>query len=154
MKKTGIYIAIGSLAVLGITLLTARKVRANRKRRKEEFDKLIAHNNANNQKEIDRLQQQYDAAVKDVKEDVGNVKLGKFAYPSGSYVNIRTSPKVNNGYWNNIKYKHTGQSKKIGLVLKAVPSSEYGDKKTWYLIELDNGGQGYAREDVLTIKNV
>lgn len=152
MKK-GLYITIASLVVLGGTIFTIAKVRKNRAKRKEEFDSLIELNNANNQAAIDELKGQYENALTQQQEDIKGVRQGKFAYPSGSYVNIRTSAKVNNGYINNIKYKHTGQNKKIGMIKKEVPSVEYGDKKTWYMIELEKGGTGYAREDVITVKN-
>jgi len=156
MEKRGIFIAIGSLVVLGATILTAKKIRLNRIKRKKEFDDLIALNNANNQQKIDALEQQYNNAVQEVKEDVKGVTEGKFAHrlTTGSGTNIRTSPYVNNGGINNIKYKHTNKNQKIGLIVRATKSSEYGDKKTWYLINLDRGGSGYAREDGLIIKNI
>ncbi len=157
MKKTGIYIAIGALAVLGATILAAKRVQTNRRKRKEEFDKLIAINNQNNQGKIDALQTQYNNAIQQKEEDIKGVKAGKFAHrlTSGSGTNVRTSPYVNNGGINNIKYKHTSKSKKIGLIIQPTKSSEYGDKKTWYLVKLDNGtGEGYVREDGIIIKNI
>ena len=156
MKKAGIYIAIGALVVLGVTILAAKKSKSNRRKRKEEFDRLIAINNKNNETKKEVLKDQYDNATEDLKLTITSQKEGKFGYPyaSNGYANIRTSPKVNNGYINNLKYKHNGANKKIGMILKQVPSVEYGDKKTWYLIKLEKGGEGYGREDAIQVRNI
>lgn len=102
-------------------------------------------------------------AVDKVLEEVGDVKVGKYAYPKGADVNVRTSAKVDNGgldFRTNFIYKN--YTKRVGLITAVVDSEEYGDKNKWYKVKLDEPKEGwmfdddygYVRADKITVKNL
>ena len=73
--------------------------------------------------------------------------VGKIAYVKGDFVNLRSSPKVDDGGFNwNTGKKVNGKNKVIGKV-KSVVYDTGGNSKKWYQID-----GGYVREDVVTLK--
>jgi hypothetical protein len=95
--------------------------------------------------------------------------VGKSAYiKDKGGVNVRMSPKVNNGSMNNIQNPKNlyrmfkgDENGKIGEVDSSHKSLEYGDKKTWYKIKLIPMPKpysttfqkyGFVREDAITLK--
>ena len=80
----------------------------------------------------------------------------RYVYVKGSYANMRSSAKVNNGWVNNLDGKVSGKNKKIGTFVSAHKSLEYGDKKVWYKVKLLKKLKGksyaYVREDSGYIK--
>ena len=73
--------------------------------------------------------------------------VGKIAYVKGDFVNLRSSPKVDDGGFSRNKgEKVNGKNKVIGKV-KSVVYDTGGNSKKWYQID-----GGYVREDVVTLK--
>jgi|DEB0MinimDraft_10_1074344.scaffolds.fasta_scaffold02741_8 type II secretory pathway pseudopilin PulG len=102
-----------------------------------------------------------ETAVEEVLKEVGDKKVGMFAYPKGKDVNVRSSAKINDGTINNNIYED--YTKRVGLVTAVVDSEEYGDKYKWFKVKLDEPDMnyitpdhfyGYVREDVITLKNI
>ena len=75
---------------------------------------------------------------------------------SGSYANVRSQAKVNNGAINNLLGKVSGKGKVIGTLISSGKSIEYGDKKTWYKVKLSTKlkgrASGYVRSDTANLK--
>jgi len=95
----------------------------------------------------------------EVKPDEIKTTTGKTAYPKGQYVNVRSSPNVDNGWWNNF----------IGKIMKdkVLEGSISGDGYVWYRIGViganlvddkdlgkakKNSTTGYVREDAVILK--
>ena len=80
------------------------------------------------------------------------IVVGDEIYPSGEYVNVRTSAEVNNGYINNILVEIPTPNR-IGIVDSIVVA----DGHTWYNVQMNqeftNENYGWVRADVVT-KNV
>lgn len=169
MNKTT-KIILGSLLTIGIGVgvtLTISKIKKDKKEMKALLQTIEDQKDLSRQ-EKDELKkklanssaQEKEKLKEDLLTDIGNVKVGKFAYPKGATVNVRTTPMVNNGFVNNLIYKDYG--KKVGLILQVVDSTEYGDKHKWYKVRLNepfNGWtmqatEGYVREDNITLKNI
>ena len=73
--------------------------------------------------------------------------VGKIAYVKGDFVNLRSSPKVDDGgFTRNKGEKVNGKNKVIGKV-KSVVYDTGGTSKKWYQIDGE-----YVREDVVTLK--
>ena len=72
--------------------------------------------------------------------------VGKIAYVKGDFVNLRSSPKVDNRFPRNNAGKVEGKNKEIGKV-KAVLDHSGGGSEKWYQID-----SKYVREDVVTLK--
>jgi hypothetical protein len=163
--KTILIISIVTILIGGTVLgiFAGKKKRDKAKKEKEDLLKeieaqknLSAAEKAKLIKDLEaKKEQEVQAAITTTNTNIGNVRVGKFAYPKGSSTNIRYSAYVNNGWVNNIIRENA--KGKLGVVLKVVPSTEYGDKKKWYKIQLTQpyGGYtwGYVREDVITLKN-
>ena len=157
-----VVIAIG--AVITFTSLKSKRI----KEEKEALLKAIEEQKNLTEQQLkdlkDRLENASEAEQLALKEelltDIGNVKVGKFAYPKGVSVNVRTSAKVNNGLVNNLIYEN--YKKKVGVILSVVKSDEYGDKNKWYKVKLTepfdgwtfDATEGYVREDQITVKNM
>ena len=157
-----VVIAIG--AVITFTSLKSKR----RKEEKEALLKAIEEQKNLTEQQLkdlkDRLENASETEQLALKEelltDIGNVKVGKFAYPKGASVNVRTSAKVNNGLVNNLIYEN--YKKKVGIILSVVKSDEYGDKNKWYKVKLTepfdgwtfDATEGYVREDQITVKNM
>jgi type II secretory pathway component PulM len=162
MKTKGII--VGGVVVLALAgagfLLWKQRSEKKKQQEEEEKNKIDqAVSSAVSQAQA-KAQADKDRAVQEVLEDVGGVKIGKFAYPKGANVNVRTEPKVNNGVINNLIYSN--YTKRVGMIDKVVKSKEYGDKKKWYRVKLDEPKNnwfaddniyGYVREDSITVKN-
>ena len=157
-----VVIAIG--AVITFASLKSKRI----KQEKEALLKAIEEQKNLTEQELkelkDRLENASEAEKEVLKEelltDIGNVIVGKYAYPKGASVNVRKSAYVNNGVVNNLIYEN--YKKKVGIILSVVKSDEYGDKKKWYKVKLTepfNGwtfstAEGYVREDQITVKNM
>tara|TARA_E500000305_G_C4004221_1_gene228987 strand:+ start:950 stop:1360 length:411 start_codon:yes stop_codon:yes gene_type:complete len=80
------------------------------------------------------------------------IVVGEEIYPSGEYVNVRSSAEVNNGWFNNIIVEIPTPNR-IGIVDSIVVS----DGHTWYNVQLNqeftNENYGWVRADVVT-KNI
>ena len=80
------------------------------------------------------------------------IVVGDEIYPSGEYVNVRTSAEVNNGYINNILVEIPTPNR-IGIVDSIVVA----DGHTWYNVQMNqeftNENYGWVRADVVT-KNI
>jgi hypothetical protein len=164
-----LVIGIVSVLALGGGLLVWSSVSKKKKEKREsDIQKRIddAVKTANSSSEAKLIEANIRAnaakeeAVDKILEDVGNVTVGKFAYPKDSVVNVRSSAKVDNGAFDNIIYED--YKKKVGLVTAVVASEEYGDKKKWYKVKLTEPDTniitpdhyyGYVREDAITLKN-
>jgi len=160
-QKIILYTFIG-LVVAGAVLGVVGGSKSKKKREAEKaalLKKLEDLNNLSKKEKAELEAQSLEAiqeAVQDINTDIGNVRVGKIAYPKGESTNIRSQAYVNNGWINNIIEEDA--EGKLGNVLKVVNSTEYGDKNMWYQIQLANpiiGGmtKGYVREDVITLKN-
>jgi hypothetical protein len=90
--------------------------------------------------------------------NVNEVVINDIVYPSGTYVNIRTSPYVNNGFISNL-LGTVNSPNPVGSVLQIIISEGH----TWYQVSLsddilvysgtnvqDYQGIGYVRSDVVT----
>ena len=103
---------------------------------------------------------EYQAQLKGVGTSVGkatsSISKSKKVVVSGSYANIRSSAKVNNGTINNLLGKVSGKGTTIGTLMSSGKSIEYGDKKKWYKVKLTNRLKGrtfgYVREDTAKLK--
>lgn len=77
------------------------------------------------------------------------IEIGDNIYPSGTYVNVRYSANVNNGFINNI-IQEVNTPDKIGVVIEILISEGH----TWYkvnLTEFSLGSEnGFVRADVVT----
>ena len=79
------------------------------------------------------------------------IKIDDTIYPIGSYVNVRSSANVNNGYINNI-ITTIDNPNPIGVVTQITISEGH----TWYGVSLNDFplyDVGYVRADVVT-KNI
>ena len=164
--KTQNIIIISSILILGgglaIYLITSKK---RREEKEKDFMKQLQELKNASAQDMEDLKKQLENKSEEEKEeikenlltDIGNVKVGKFAYPKGQYVNVRSQSRVNDGWINN-KISKVSSPNRIGRIDKVVNSMEYGDKNKWYKIKLDKPGagfhSGYAREDVITVKNL
>lgn len=168
-KKTKIIIGVVSTLLIGTGIVLA--IRKSNKLKKEKEDLLRAVEEQKNlsAEELKKLEEKLKGASEEEKEvlteqlmtDIGNVIVGKFAYPKNeSGVNVRTSARVNNGWSNNFIYED--YKKKVGLITAVVNSTEYGDRNKWYKVKLTepfdgwtfDASHGYVREDAVTIKNM
>lgn len=167
-KKTKIIIGVVSTLLIGTGIVLA--IRKSNKLKKEKEDLLRAVEEQKNisAEELKKLEEKLKGASEEEKEvlteqlmtDIGNVKVGKFAYPLDSGTNVRKSAYVNDGWSNNLIYED--YKKKIGLITTVVNSTEYGDKKKWYKVKLTepfdgwtfNADYGYVREDAVIVKNM
>jgi len=78
--------------------------------------------------------------------------IGKVAYVKKDFVNLRTSPKVNDGWISNKAGEIKGTNTKIGKVI-AVKKEVDGGYKNFYQIDMVSYCCRYVREDVVTLKN-
>ena len=80
------------------------------------------------------------------------IVVGDEIYPSGEYVNVRSSAEVNNGWFNNIILE-VSTPNRIGVV----DSKVVAEGHTWYNVQLNQDlteqNYGWVRADVVT-KNV
>lgn len=155
ISATVTILAIGGIVVFALN---------RRKKNQEEKEALLKEIEDQKKLTKEQLAQQQQAVTETVTQqvltDIGDNKVGKIAYPKGSYVNVRSSPKVNNGLINNFIYEK--YKKKVGLILEVVNSTEYGDRKKWYKVRLTEPfdgwtfdyTEGYVREDQVTVKNI
>jgi len=155
-----ISVTVTILAIGGIVVFALNR----RKKNQEEKEALLKEIEDQKKLTKEQLAQQQQAVTETVTQqvltDIGDNKVGKIAYPKGSYVNVRSSPKVNNGLINNFIYEK--YKKKVGLILEVVNSTEYGDRKKWYKVRLTEPfdgwtfdyTEGYVREDQVTVKNI
>lgn len=164
--KTKNLIIVSSILVIGGGI-AFYFINANKRKKEQDEDfmkQLEALKNASQQELADLKEQLENKSEKEkeaIKEelltDIGNVKVGKFAYPKEQYVNVRSQARVNDGWINN-KISKVGSPNRIGRIDKVVSSTEYGDKNKWFKVILDNPTGafpfGYVRENVVTIKNV
>ena len=96
-----------------------------------------------------------DKKAKNAATEEGNtsgsspIEIGDDLYPSGTYVNVRHSANVNNGFINNI-IQEVNTPDKIGVVIEILVSEGH----TWYkvnLTEFSLGSEnGFVRADVVT----
>jgi hypothetical protein len=167
-KSTKIIIGITSIVILGVTVFLISKTKKDKDaqllKEKEALLKLAENQKGLSAKEVEELKAKLDKAneaeQQAIKDDltivVGDVKVGKFAYPKGDYVNVRNSAYVNNGWINNFIYEK--YTKKVGLILSVHDSTEYGDKNKWYKVQLTEPkrgtDKGYVRGDSIIVKNI
>ena len=95
-----------------------------------------------------------NAAEQEAENTTGSnpIAVGDEIYPSGEYVNVRTSAEVNNGYYNNLLVEIPTPNR-IGIVDSIVVA----DGHTWYNVQMNqdftNENYGWVRADVVT-KNI
>ena len=95
-----------------------------------------------------------NAAAQELENTTGAnaIVVGDEIYPSGEYVNVRSSAEVNNGWFNNIIVEIPTPNR-IGIVDSIVVA----DGHTWYNVQINqeftNENYGWVRADVVT-KNV
>jgi len=95
-----------------------------------------------------------DAAAQELENTTGSnpIEVGNIIYPTGSYVNVRYSAMVNNGWINNIMMEVQSPNS-IGVVEDILVA----DGHTWYKVQLNQDLTenmfGFVRSDVVT-KNV
>ena len=115
-----------------------------------------------NNRYIRKAYKEYGKEYQDMEKGVGKYaksttsSSAKNVVVSGSYANIRSSARVNNGVINNLLGKVSGKGKKIGTLISSGKSLEYGDKKTWYKVQLatrlKGRSVGYVRSDTANLK--
>jgi len=167
-KKTKIVLGISSAVILLSVVFFALNKRKKNKEEREKLLKSIEEQKDLSAQELKELKAKLETSSEKEKvdltekllTDIGNVKVGKFAYPKGASFNVRSSAMVNNGTINNILYENS--KVKAGIIVKVLNSTEYGDKNKWYKVKLEkpfNGWTistqyGYVRENVTTVKNM
>ena len=162
MKKSTkiISVVVSLLAVGGLVGLGLHLKNKNDKEKQDLLDALDKQKESAQQQLSQQAQDITSSVTEQVLTDIGSNKVGKFAYPKGAKVNVRTTPNVNNWIINNLIYED--YNKKVGLILKVVNSTEYGDKNKWYKVRLTEpfkgwtfyATEGYVREDQITVKNI
>lgn len=175
-KSTKIIIGVVAGLAVGTGIVLAVKRSKRIKKEKEDLLRAVEEQKNLSAQQLKELEEKLNNASEEEKEqlteelmtDIGNVIVGKYAYPKGysedwakgGTVNVRRTPYVNDGYINNLIYEN--YSNKVGLITAVVNSTEYGDKKKWYKVKLDtpfngwtfNANDGYVREDAITVKNL
>ena len=97
---------------------------------------------------------QSNAAEQEAENTTGSnpIAVGDEIYPSGEYVNVRSSAEVNNGWVNNIILE-VSTPNRIGIV----DSDVVAEGHTWYNVQLNQDlteqNYGWVRADVVT-KNI
>ena len=109
--KTVIWVVLGLVVTGGVvtTALIARK----RKKEKENLLKILQEQKEMSKQELADLENKLNAAseaekaqlTEDLLTQIDDNVVGKMAYPAGTWVNVRTSPYVNNGWVNNLIYE-------------------------------------------------
>ena len=121
-----------------------------------DLDAEGSYNNRYIRKAYKKYGKEYQDSVKGVGKYAPKTNSAQNVVVSGSYANIRSSAKVNNGAINNLLGKVSGKGKVIGTLMSSGKSIEYGDKKTWYRVKLSTKLKGrvsgYVRSDTANLK--
>ena len=141
MKNTTKYILI-SVGLIGSGVLLYTIFKSNKKEDNGKQTDEDSPNPLGNQQELENT------------TGSNPIMIGDEIYPSGEYVNVRSTPEVDDGWFSN-KIGKVDTPNRIGIVNTILVS----DGHTWYGVQLNQQeimGQyltGYVRADVVT-KNI